>query len=332
MTFKKIFIIIITLLFLVGCSSEVGFDDSYYSDSTDLEEITNNDSIYSDKKNKYGNSSSNIHNGGYVAQQGEWIYYSNSSDNWSLYKVKVNGEDKTKLFDSGVYDINVSGEWVYITVNNGLESGTLWKVKVDGTESNILIDNVVGVYLEEDSIYYNSTIDGGFYKIDIDGKNKIQLVNEYVDGFGFYYYDDWFYYFDIINFSMNKINRNGDKIVLINDIASADVIIDDWIYYVNGSDSNKIYKIKIDGTKKTKVIDDETHSINILGEWIYYDNNSDLGRLYKIKLDGTEKTKVCDDEVSSINIIDDWIYYRNDSDYRELYRIKVDGTEREKVE
>ena len=40
----------------------------------------------------------------------------------------------------------------------------------------------------------------------------------------------------------------------------------DWIYYVNSGDNDRIYKIKSDGTEKTKLADDEASNINAAGE------------------------------------------------------------------
>lgn len=62
------------------------------------------------------------------------------------------------------------------------------------------------------------------------------------------------------------------------------------------SDNNKLYKMKTDGTNKTKVCDDVASYINVKSGWIYYFNESDMndiyygGKLYKIKIDGTERT------------------------------------------
>lgn len=46
--------------------------------------------------NTYGNTPGNLANGASVAQQGDWIYYCNGSDNDSVYKVRTDGTGKTK--------------------------------------------------------------------------------------------------------------------------------------------------------------------------------------------------------------------------------------------
>ena len=104
-----------------------------------------------------------------------------------------------------------------------------------------------------------------------------------------------------------------------------------WIYYVNNSDSYKLYKIKTDGTGESKLSDDMPKYINVLGDWIYYSNDSDAGKLYKIKTDGTGKAMLSDDDAYYVNAEGDWIYYKNNSDANRLYKIKTDGTGKTKV-
>ena len=65
----------------------------------------------------------------------------------------------------------------------------------------------------------------------------------------------------------------------------------DWIYYCNSSDGHKIYKIRTDGTQRTKLNDDYSKDINVVGDWIYYENISD-DELYKVRTDGTQRIAV----------------------------------------
>jgi hypothetical protein len=129
----------------------------------------------------------------------------------------------------------------------------------------------------------------------------------------------------------------------------------DWIYYnkwITNSDNlgkdgsvttvsglDGLYKIKTDGTEKTKLCDDTATDINPSGNWVYYINETDGEKLYKIKTDGTGNTKVCNDGASfGINVAGDWIYYKIRTFFYfyfhydgGLYKIKTDGTGRSKV-
>ncbi|WP_066172551.1 DUF5050 domain-containing protein [Bacillus marinisedimentorum] len=103
----------------------------------------------------------------------------------------------------------------------------------------------------------------------------------------------------------------------------------DWIYSIN---YDSIYKVKTDGTNKTKITSDLAEYINVTDGWIYYSNISDGRTTYKIKTDGTNKTKLSGTSGSYMNVIGDWIYYIN---YREgnkgIFKVKTDGTNLSKI-
>ena len=103
----------------------------------------------------------------------------------------------------------------------------------------------------------------------------------------------------------------------------------DWVYYCSGPYKSpyagELYKIKTDGTERTKVSDDSLSLINVVGDWIYYITQ---GKIFKIKTDGTGKTKLNDDISFRLNIAGGWIYYINRSDNLKIYKIKTDGTGR----
>ena len=63
---------------------------------------------------------------------------------------------------------------------------------------------------------------------------------------------------------------------------------------LNIDDKNTLYKIKTDGTEKTKIDDFSSGRINIAGDWIFYlyYSGTTAPSQYKIKTDGTSNTAV----------------------------------------
>jgi hypothetical protein len=100
----------------------------------------------------------------------------------------------------------------------------------------------------------------------------------------------------------------------------------EWIYYVNGSDNDCLYRICTDGTQRTKICDDACGSINVDDGWIYYSNASDGGKLYKIRTDGTQRERLGENKCGRICTAGDWVYYEDESDSGNLRRIHKDGT------
>lgn len=75
-----------------------------------------------------------------------------------------------------------------------------------------------------------------------------------------------------------------------------------YYYYSSNSDDIKLYKIKIDGTDKTKISDMRANELVVYGNWIYFSNYSHGGYLFKIKTDGTELTKLNDFHVENLEL------------------------------
>jgi len=159
-----------------------------------------------------------------------------------------------------------------------------------------------------------------------------------------------------------KVKKDGNESILLNvdsnsiisgydaKITKSNInVFGEWIYYESvanwmdvGADyevaiTEGIYKLKTDGTGKTKICSDDAREMMVMGEWIYYSNYSDKNSLYKIKVDGTSRTKIADDSSKIINISGNYIYYikyqiAGYPNYTtDLCKIKVDGTENIKI-
>jgi len=291
------------------------------------------------KINTVGNTSGNLTNSGHIAQQGDWIYYSNEADGGKLYKSRTDGTGITKLRDERPAFINVVGDWVYYTGRGGIH-----KVRTDGTEPTQVYIKGSGIYVTGDWIYY---LDNGLYKIRTDGTERTKLADNCA---GMTLSGDWIYYTNYVPVTnpnvftpksseegnLYKIRTDGTgKIRLNSDDCRSINVAGDWIYYANYDDGSniylKLYKIRTDGTGRTKVSDDSfgnfAYGINVSGDWIYYHNSSTPpGTLCKVKTDGTGKTKLTDDSCAWINVIGDWIYYSSGG---KAYKVRMDGTARQ---
>ncbi|MGE5473708.1 MAG: DUF5050 domain-containing protein [Ignavibacteriales bacterium] len=101
-----------------------------------------------------------------------------------------------------------------------------------------------------------------------------------------------------------------------------------WLFYRNPADGNKLYKIMVDGTAKTKICSLSCSYINASNGWVYFVNCTEGSRsevLYKIKTDGSKLTKIIttkEDSITYVTVKGNWIYYCL---YSDLYRIGIDG-------
>ncbi len=160
------------------------------------------------------NFSENIYNN----TDGDWVYYSNQSDEGKLYKKKTDGTNQTKLGDDQVEFVNVSDGWIYYI--NKSDYWRIYKEKVEGTDKiSVNRDFSSDMVVLGNSIYYRNMQDNAkLYRIGTDGSNMIKLIDE----------------------QAMFVNIEGD-----------------WLYYIVPSESNmEFYRIKSDGTEKAKITED----------------------------------------------------------------------------
>ena len=100
-----------------------------------------------------------------------------------------------------------------------------------------------------------------------------------------------------------------------------------WIYY-RSNDGGRIYKVRTDGSERTKLNDESSSYINVVDGWIYYVKGYEFGgRIYRMRTNGSERTKLNDESSSYyINVVDGWIYYVV-AGKGGIYRMRIDGSE-----
>ena len=295
----------------------------------------------------FGNSNANYANGAEFTFDGEWIYYGEPTDNYKLYKIRENGDDKTQLSDKiHVRNLNVLNGWVYYTT---LDESGLFKVRTNGKSETKIYNNYVdSVKVTGNYIYFADDTKAGIYRMKTNGKEITNLTKDKNSKNTEHYrisyiYDSQIYYKVRIGSKLYlyKIKTNGTEnteICRFSDFAVHVQMLNNTIYYYNYNEKT-IYKINIDGVNETAIINDvDIAAMFIEDDDIYYfkrivkteetNGTEDVGvYLYKIKINGEDNIRVADDVINSYmyGISGDWIYYVNAED-NEVYRIKTDGT------
>ncbi|WP_152668120.1 DUF5050 domain-containing protein [Clostridium cylindrosporum] len=269
-----------------------------------------------------GNSSANILNGGIVAKQGDYIYYSNQTSGGVLCRAKIDGSEAIQLSADNSMDINVVGEWIYYTNAN---DGYLYKIKADGSgrtrigEGFASFVNVVG-----DSIYYINPQNINIYKMKTDGSNSTSLSSDLTEGYSI---DGGMIYYIKMEGDQKRLYRmdlNGnDKVKISEDYARGVNVSGEFVYYINQGDNNRIYKVKKDGSSRQSVSDIRALEINVVGNKIYYINSDDY-KVYEVNSDGSGNRMVSSTgEASALNIAGDVAYFRGGNQNPILYKMNI---------
>ena len=269
---------------------------------------------------------------------GNWVYYYNcvKQDTGAgyrmisngLYKIRTDGTMKTQLDDSLIaYNINVVDDWIYYASGNRYTNvgNMIFKIRTNGKDKTMLVE------LNSDDSIYDVTVTGGwvYYK----------PCSATISNNGTYE----------INQPIHKIRTNGkDNTLVTTDNSEYINIVGDWIYYINNDDKNpsstgpfgahfggRVYKIRTDGTSKTKLTDCNVITMNVVDDWIYYRDDSQW-YIRKIRTDGTSDTEIVFSSVSygtsDIALLNEWIYYKDGAcaDF-EFNKIRTDGTDAQKL-
>lgn len=106
-------------------------------------------------------------------------------------------------------------------------------------------------------------------------------------------------------------------------------VVDSWIYYYDLSNKG-IWKIRINGTYKTRILDGEITQLSVKEDWIYY-SKKDVNKytIYKCKTDGSSPALITEGMAFSIDDIGNWIYFSREDALGQprLYKITTEGSD-----
>lgn len=252
-----------------------------------------------------GNSVGNMLNGGKLAQEGEWIYYSNWNDKGSIYRKKIDDSITQKLNDVDSDYLNVCDGWIYY-LQSGEEEEVLFKMKIDGSCQQEIFRSTGGDYIDDLSYW------DGFLYFCLSNEND-----------------------DIM--SLYRIGKDGtnEQMLLQKRWISNVIVLNDWVYYIanesfppcpytEANATDWLYRMRTDGSCNELLFDKNTDYFIVDENWIYSDTFNT--GFCKMKKDGSELECIRDDlNVMNMNIYKDWIYF---DEYEGIWRMKKDGTDK----
>ncbi|KEI04585.1 hypothetical protein ADU80_03550 [Clostridium botulinum] len=280
-----------------------------------------------------------VNNRSLLVKEGDWLYYRNSYDGGSIYKVKTDGTQNTKVNDISSCNITIDGDWIYFrSLAPQNKFYELFRVKKDGTELQDLNikahkEKIIGewIYYIPGTNFYDSH--KGLCKMKKDGSCKTSVFNQEEIAYPNINNNCLIYDLDKVFFL-----ENGKKLDLNESNYASDENYDnlkemlcssnEWLYFrqYNG----KYYRMKNDMSNE-EIIRIGAPSIDsyyiVNDNWIYNTQTQCLEKMDGSKVIG-KRTLGKNVDYSKIRIIDNWIYYYCDDGF---CRIKTDGTNKTKI-
>lgn len=308
---------------------------------------TDNLGINAKDENYIGNTVSNIMNGGFIAQQGEWVYFGDyfHSNEYGLYKIKTDLTGRRKLSNDKPEFINVVGDWIFYKSNH-----KMFKIKTDGSKrSKISNDDGFCIIVYKGWIYYVNSQDRFIYKIDFNGKKRAIVVCDRASNFSI---NNGFIYYTSFTYSETKLFK---ATLDANQIASMQIsegyfswpifINDKKFVYLNTL-SDHLVLARTDNLHETVLVEEKCFDFNVASNGeenivVYLTHNSETSkdRIRALKMDSfgevVSKTNlIVGSDIQDICVLNDWVYFKR---YRpmfdsqksrapEIHRIKIDRT------
>jgi len=178
---------------------------------------------------------------------GEGFDYIRDEENSGIFKIRLDGSERTQVTSGDISEMNVVGDWIYYYGDD------LYKVRTDGTEKTSVLPqaccywiNVVG-----DWIYYR---DDDIYKVRTDGTENKFVSNKIYNNINVA--DSWIYcdywYEEGNSHPIYRMRLDGSEATRLCDESVGGInIVGDWIIYdVYGYDYSKYYYImRLDGSE-----------------------------------------------------------------------------------
>lgn len=246
-----------------------------------------------------GNTVENTNNHGAAVENNEYIFYINNHLN--LIRADKDFQNKKYLIQKpsgdGIGRLNIAGDWIYYSSGE-----TLNRISLDGKDNETIykLGFPLDIHMKDDWIYFvNFSDDVKVYKMDINGRNLDRFIDVLAVDIALYNNRMIFSYEENGNGYVESIGLDGsDRRLEFEDMVRDLIMWEGYYYYIG--DDYRLYRRLINDVAEAEIlIDDKVSSYTITDVGIYYSIHSDAvgypGKgLYKVGLDGTDDTLIVD--------------------------------------
>lgn len=285
-----------------------------------------------DAASVYGNTNSNINNGGYSAARGNYTYIRSSNtykeaedaDYYYIYRTYKNGNSKKQIVNNAAEEpyINVVGNYIYYVgvYDSGRKLG-VYRVKTDGTGKTRLIGNYDynPINVKDNYLYYiKETINSNYDEVI--SLCRYNLSSKKTDKT----------LYTTTSRYINHISLSGGYVYI-----SAQGYDNFIIYKINTKTKSRttIYKYQL-GENGESTIEDMIYYKGNIYYTVYnsedvYDEDDDNCEIYRVSSTGKNNKRLSKYFTNDISLYNDKIYYINTNS--SICSMNLDGTNRKTI-
>ena len=237
-----------------------------------------------------------------------WVYYANTGDNNKLYKVKMDGSEKTLL-----NNLSVDNFKIYQNNNGKTEilfsapGFGIYKLNEGGGSELLIQSGARYIYPLAIGFYYIPDFNGerilSFY--DFEKKTSEKLSSIYSDNLIYTAYG-------ILLRDLGKenyiwLNSNGKDIKKLNRKILKFELDKNKLFYIDVEQANNLYSLdyvqdsQLDNKNAKLIVKDECINLKTSDGWIYY-TTAKNGSIYRVREDGTKNVMLIVDKVENFAV------------------------------
>lgn len=244
---------------------------------------------------------------------------------YSISSISSLGENEKAILPSSNIDyVTVEKDFLY-----GIRKGILCKINKSNYEIEDIINDEVNKYVKYNNmIFYTSTQENMLKSYNLDNnstntfdiKNVEQILANSDNVFAITHTTD--------EKAIYRFNYDGQGKDKISGDAKVSYAIEDFgkIYFVNKSDSNKIYRVDASGSNLTSIGDIKSISNSNIKEVngnkcmfvknnkLYYINPDDEDSLWSYDLSSGEKERIISASIEILQNVDNTVFYKIDNE------------------
>ena len=282
-----------------------------------------------------GNTPGNLYNSGLFVQNGDQVFFANSYDAGSLYRMSAGEEKITKISNSVVCNLLADDHYLYYfqkgTAGEGgfanVASGTGYNRsnhKGDKT-TTITKDTIIAAQLVGNRLYLQSYKKNSveFYRINTDRKEKTLLASRPVNpacvANGNIYYSN-----DSDGHYLYSLDTATDisRLYLSKNLWNP-IIYGDYIYYMDVDRNYCLCRYSIAEENEEILTKERVDTYNVGSGYIYYQKNGAVPQLRFMRTDGTEETVLAEGNFCNINMTSQYVYFQEFGEKTDTYHTTI---------